>query len=86
MRGALLAPELATHSSGAKKAGLPAVLASSTSSAAAAAATAAGSPSAAAARWLARLTWETPKSEIFTRWCSSQSRFAGLMSRWMIPW
>ena len=73
------------HSSGAKKAGLPAVLRSALSS----------SPWHTWSRWSssseqrmsASLTCDTPKSEILTvEWSSVQSRLAGLMSRWMMPW
>jgi hypothetical protein len=67
------------QSSGAKNAGLPAVFDSSDSGDVAFLLV----PSIeAAGRWL---KYDTPKSEIFTTPSPESSKFAGLISRWMIP-
>lgn len=70
------------QSSGAKKAGLPAVFRSALSSFSQFVSSSSGE-----ARISASETCETPKSEILTvEWSSVQRRLAGLMSRWMMPW
>lgn len=74
--------------SGARKDGVPAVLERSESSMRMGSVSSEGGLRlpAAASRW-AYEKCETPKSVILTvRRSSDQRRFAGLMSRWMIPW